>query len=328
MTLALTLGCGDYDRTRALRDGRAVPEGIRLDYRPMGPEELFYRQLRGEPFEISEFSLANQLILTSRGASPFVAIPVFPSRFFRHGFVYVNTHAGIASPADLRGKRMGVTEYHMTATVFIRGFLQHDHGIRPQDMRWCTGGQNRPGGHRSRLDIAPPEGVRMEAIPDDRSLSDALASGEIDAMMAAYDPDCIVRGDPAVRRLIPDFQAVERDYYRRTGIFPIMHCLGIRRDVHERHPWVARSLFDAFSEAKRLCLEELRITNALGVTLPWLVAHLEETRAVLGDDPWPYGFAANRTTLEAAAAFCHEQGLLERPVAPEEIFAPESLDWI
>lgn len=324
--IELTIGCGDYDRTRALRDGRVQPEGIRLNYEAMGPEELFYRQLRGEPFDVSEFSLANQLILTSRGESPFVAVPVFPSRFFRHAMVYVNAGAGIEQPADLRGKLMGVTEYHMTATVFIRGFLWHDYGLRPEEMRWCTGGQNRPGGHRSRLDLTPPPGVRLDPIPDDRSLSDMLATGEIDAMMAAYDPDCIARHDPRVRRLFPDFAAVERDYHRRTGIFPIMHCLGIRRDIHRRHPWVARSLFHAFSQAKRLCLEELHVTNALAVTLPWLVAHLEETRAVLGDDPWPYGFEPNRATLEAAAAYCHEQGLLQRAVAAEEIFVPETLD--
>src|SRR5579875_2849313 len=229
MAVSIAFACGDYDRTRALRDGRVVADGIDLTYVPLIPEELFFRQIRFREFEAAELSFANTIILQSRGESPFVALPVFPSRFFRHGFIWVSARSGITRPEELRGKRIGVPEYHLTAAVWLRGALEDDFGLRPEDVHWLEGGLNEP--HRqSRLEVRP-EGVRIEPIPAGRTLNEMLVAGELDAVMAARYPRAFEAGDPAVRRLFPDYPSVERDYYRRHRNFPIMHCVVLRRDV-------------------------------------------------------------------------------------------------
>lgn len=325
MAIRITLACGDYDRTRALRDGRVVPEGVELNYIPLLPEEIFYRQLRFREFEVSEMSMANYMILQSRGDNPFVAIPIFPSRYFRHGFVWVNAASGIERAEDLRGKRMGAPEYHMTATLWIRGFLEDDYGVRPADMHWFEGGENEPG-RPSRLDVAAPRGVSIEHIGNARTLNDMLVAGEIDALMAARYPTAWIEGNPAVRRLFPNYGEVERDYYRRTHNFPIMHCVALRRDVHEAHPWLAVSLYKAFQQAKAICLAEMWETGALPLALPWLLEHLDQARATVGPDFWPYGFEASRHDVEALARYANSQGLTERPITAEELFAPSTLN--
>ncbi|MGH3758324.1 ABC transporter substrate-binding protein [Actinophytocola sp.] len=327
----ITFACGDYDRVRPLRDGRVVPAGVVLEHTVMPSHRIFHEQVRFRRWDVSEMSLGSYLTLAARaghpGENPFVAIPVFTSRYFRHGFIWTNTASGIEWPEDLKGRRIGVPDYHMTAAIWMRGMLSDDHGVRAQDVHWLTGGLNTPGGtERIRLDVPGIRpGIHIEPVPEDRTLDEMLASGEIDALMAALPPRSFERGDPRVRRLFADHVSAERDYYLRRGNFPIMHCVALRREVHEAYPWLARSLLDAFGEAKDLCLRELEAPGALPVTLPWLTDFLAEVRAVLGEDFWPYGVEPNRHDLATLIRYGEEQGLLARPLSVDELFAPSTL---
>lgn len=326
--IPLTLGCGAYDRTLALALGDVRPAGIDLTYLRLPVEEIFWRMTRHGEFDAAEMSLSSYLLRRSRGDEALVAIPVFTSRFFRHSYAWVNAAAGIRRPQDLVGKRIGVPEYQMTAAVWIRGFLEDDYGVRPADVRWFQGGLNQSG-RVEKLAIEVP-GVEITPIGEGRTLSAMLAAGELDAVIAARTPASF--DGVGVRRLFPDFRTVEADYFRRTGIFPIMHTVAIRREVLDRHPWVARSLYDAFCAAKDRAMLELSHVSAapnpsaLSVSLPWLIAEVEATRALMGDDYWPYGLEPNRATLEALVRYSHAQGLAARLVPVEELFAPSTLD--
>lgn len=321
--LELSLACGDYDRHRALWDGSVRPEGIQLTVIRLTPEEIFWRQARYADFDVSEMSLSTYLIEKSRGSDRFVAIPVFPSRAFRHSSVYINTEAGVAHPQDLRGKRVGVPEYGMTAAVWVRGLLQEEYGVHASELTWITGGLVRPG-REERVQLKLPPAVRVEPAPPGRVLDELLESGEIAALIAPRVPPSFRRGSPRVRRLFPDFATVELDYYRRTGIFPIMHTVVIKGEVYRHHPWVAPNLLRAFVEAKERAQEVLSETTSLYVTLPTLTAVVQETERVFGRDPWPYGVEPNRPALEKLLTYCYEQGLLERRLAIEELFAPNT----
>lgn len=319
--LRLTLACGDYDRARPLTDGSLAPEGIELSWVCLHPRQLFDRMLRSQEYDVAEFSLAYHTILTARGTNPFVAIPVMLSRVFRHSCLYVNADAGIERPEDLKGKRVGVPDYAQTAGVFVRGMLQDDYGVRPEDVRWYSRApRGLPQG--TLVPVRLPDRVRLEALPGDRELDELLEAGELDAVVTTYRPEPFRRGSPKVRRLFPNFKQVERDYYLRTRIFPIMHLVVVRRDLYERHPWVAASLYDAFARAKEQALSQLSDTETLKVSLPWLIDHVEESRSVFGPDLWPYGIEPNRPTLEAFARYVVEQGLAEREVPIEELFVP------
>jgi 4,5-dihydroxyphthalate decarboxylase len=322
VSLNLTLACGAYDRTAPLALGDVRPAGIELTCLRLPVEETFWRMTRHAEFDVAEMSLSSYLIRRSRGDDELVAIPVFLSRFFRHSCLFVSAESGISRPEDLRGKRIGVPEYQMTAAVWIRGFLQDDYGVRPADCRWSTGGLEQTG----RIEKVPIQipGVQIDPIGPDQTLSAMIASGEIDALMGARAPSSF--DGRRVRRLFPDYRAVEEDYFRRTGIFPIMHTVVIRRAVADQHPWVARSLYDAFCAAKDQTLVQIGDSVALAASLPWLVPEVEATRALMGDDYWPYGLEPNRTTLEALARYDHEQGLAARLVAVGELFAPSTLD--
>jgi 4,5-dihydroxyphthalate decarboxylase len=325
-TVHLDLACGDYDRVRALREGSVRPEGIDLNLIPFRrPEETFWRMLVHREFHAAEMSFGGYVAARSRGESPFIAIPVFPSRFFRHSAIYVNVDARIARPVDLRGKRVGVPEYQQTAAVWVRGILQDEYGVHPSDVEWHIGGQEHPG-RRDKLRYALPADVRVERILDGKMLAPMLEAGEIDALVTPLMPSPFLRRSPRVRRLFADYRAVEADYYRRTGIFPIMHTIVLRQEVYAQHPWIAQSLYKAFDEAKQRCLEPLYDTGALLYTLPWLVEEYEQARDLMGDDYWPYGLKANRTTLETFVRYAHEQGIAARPLAIEELFAAETLE--
>ena len=237
--LALTLACGRYDRTQALIDGRIQPEGVALTCLPLRPGETFWRMLNNEEFDVSEMSLSSYTILRSEGDSRFVAIPVFPSRVFRHSAVYVRADAAIDAPADLKGRRIGVGDYQMTAGVWVRGLLQHEYGVRPEDVTWVVGKAVR--------EIRPPDGIRLEAMPAGTTLETMLVEGAIDALVSVVLPDSLGRG---VRRLFRDFRTAEAQYYRKTRIFPIMHTVVVRDDVYREHPWVARSIYKAFCDAR------------------------------------------------------------------------------
>ena len=321
----LTYGGGVYDRTAALIDGRVRPEGIALNFVPLRPSEAFWRMLRFQEFDASELSCANYFVLRSRGETPYVAIPVFPSRSFRHSAIDVNPAVGIREPADLKGKRVGCAEYAMTMAVWVRALLLHDYGVQPSDFTWVAGGLEEPG-RSDRIPTRPPEGVRLEQAPPDRALVPMLEAGELDALFSPGTPSTFRAGSPNVARLFPDFPRVEADYYRRTGLFPIMHTVVLRRDVFERVPWAAVSLYKAFCQAKDLALDALEEADALATSLAWSISYVEQEVALRGRDGlWSYGFEANRGVLEALKGYLAEQGLLENDFAIEDAFAPSTL---
>jgi 4,5-dihydroxyphthalate decarboxylase len=320
--LKLTLACWDYDRTRALMDGRVRPAGIDLDIKVLRPRQTFQRMLDDQEFHASELSLASYVALKGRGCCPFVAIPVALSKIFRHSCIYVRTDAGIATPADLKGKRVGTSQYSSTALVFMRGMLRHDYGVLPSDLHWFMGGLNTFT-ERPLIPLDLPPDVRLDFLPPGQTLEAMFMAGKLDALLSIYIPSLFLEGSPRIARLFPDFKQVEQDYYRRTRIFPIMHTVVLREDVHRAHPWAARSLYQAFRAAKDLAVEGLYDTDALKLALPWLLDHVEEARRVFGLDFWSYGLTANRPTLEAIGRFVHEQGLSPRIVLPEELFAPD-----
>ena len=321
--LPITIATWDYDRVRALTDGRVAVEGCDVNYITMPVEECFERAFFHGEFEVAEIGFSPFLIALSRGPTPYVAVPVFLSRMFRHSAVYIRSDRGIDGPADLRGKRIGVPEYQMSAVMWFRGYLKDEFGIEPKDINWVQAGLENPG-RRDKFPLNLPEGFPLTSRKD-VALSKLLADGEIDGIMSARTPSCYVDGHPKVRRLFPDYRATERDYYKKTGIFPIMHALGIRRDIYESHRWLAASLFKAFLKAKRLAEAEFVETTALKIGLPWVTAEYEATTAVMGRDFWSYGVDANRRTLATMARYSYEQGLAVRQVAVEEMFAQGNL---
>ena len=318
-TPRLTIAFWDYDRVRPLIDGTIKPEGIELAPVISRPSETFFRMLRHQEFEVSELSLSNYTMLRARGDDSFMAIPVFPSRLFRHSCIYVNTSAGIDEPRDLIGKRIGVPEYSMTAAVFARGMLLHEYGVEPEMIEWFSGTQDglqRP----SRIDFDLP-GVRLTRMPAEQDMGTMLERGEIDAIISPNAPKALARPDAPVRRLFTDYRRAEQDYFAKTGIFPIMHTIVLRKDIYQKYPWAAASLFDAFVKAKEWAYAQLMETDALKLTLPWVVAEMEATRRLMGHDFWPYGIEANRVSLEALPQYLYEQHLAPRVVPIEELFA-------
>ncbi len=322
--LNLSLACENYDRTRALRDGTVKPEGIDINYMVLPVEEIFWRMLRYEEFDVAELSMGAFLVAAAQGRRPFVAIPVFPSRTFRHRCIFVNVSSAIERPEDLRGKRMGVPEYTMTASVWLRGLLRYDYGIVPQQIHWFQGGEEQPG-RKDRVDFDLPPDIRLEVIQD-KTLNEMIESGEIDALMSPRMPSCFLRGSPRVRRLFPDFKRVETDYFRRTGIFPIMHVIVIKKSLYDEYPWIAQSLYKAFCEAKDHCFSKIYDSNVLRVSLPWDIAEYEETVRLMGQDYWPYGFEVNRHVLETLHSYLFEQGLIKQKLELEKLFAPNTLE--
>jgi len=323
--LRVTLGCWNYDRTRALADGTVQADGIDLNYISMPVEETFFRMLRYREFEAAELSLSSYSVSASKPERPFVAIPVFPSRFFRHNSIYINVDSGIREPRDLIGKRVGVPEYQMTAPVWIRGILSEHYGVPVDGVTYFSGGEEEPGrDEKIKLDLPP--NIKVQPIGPTQTLTRMLAGGEIDALYTARMPSSYHTSGGKVRRLFPDFVEVEKQYFRKTGIFPIMHTIAIRRDVYEANRWIAQSLYKAFIAAQRMNYADLYETAALKASLPWLTAHVEEARELMGNDYWSYGFDKNRKTLETFLRYHHEQGLSKRLLTPEELFAPETLE--
>jgi 4,5-dihydroxyphthalate decarboxylase len=308
----LTLACGRYDRTQALIDGRVRIEGVeRLTYLPLKPGETFWRQLNYQEFDASEMSLSSYTILRSAGDVRFIALPVFPSRVFRHSAVYLKRDSKVQVPRDLKGKRIGLGDYQMTAAVWTRGFLQHEYQVQPEDVTWVVGKPIRF--------MAPPDGVRVEPLAPGSTLEQMLERGEIDALVSVVLP----RGlGTTIRRLFPDFRRVEAAYYQKTGIFPIMHTLVLKRSLFDANPWLAVSLHRAFCRARDLACRWLYDTDALPVSLPWIVDEIETTRALFGGTIWDYSIEGSRPTLEALVAYLDEQQLTRRGMTVEELFAP------
>jgi 4,5-dihydroxyphthalate decarboxylase len=320
-TVPITLSCGPYDRVEALREGLVQPEGVQLTYVPVqSPPELFARMIKKGSFDAAEMSLSLYTQLRLRGDFPFIALPVFPSRMFRHGYVFVNRRSGIRDPRDLEGRRVGVQEYHQTAGVWIRGTLSSEYGVDLTTIRWREGGVNAPR-RPDVLDLRPVGELDIEFVGDDVCLDELLEDGAIDAYLGARRPRSYgISAD--VVRLFPDPRSVERAYFARTGIFPIMHTIVFREDVLDRHPWLAESMFKAFEASKRVCLERMRFSGSSRYTLPWLHADLEEVDELFGGDPWPYGLEANRATLETFVGHLVDQRFLDEPVDVAELFVP------
>lgn len=323
--LRLTLACWDYDRTRALIDGSVAPGGIDLIYLNQPVEETFWRMLRFREFDCSEMSLSSYVASLNSENPPFVAIPAFPSRFFRHSCIFVSAKSGIRQPADLKGKRIGVPEYQMTAPVWIRGILSDDYGVKVTDVEHCSGGEEEPG-RDEKLKLDLPKEIRIRPIGPTQTLSRMIADGDVDALVTARAPSTFQKEPDKVRRLFPDYVETEKQYYRRTKIFPIMHTVVIRRDVYAKNPWVAQSLYKAFTEAKAKAYALYNQTAALPAMVPWLVAQLDDARREMGEDWWPYGVEPNRKVLDTFLRYHHEQGLSKRRFAPDELFARETLE--
>jgi 4,5-dihydroxyphthalate decarboxylase len=323
--LRLTFACGDYDRTRALEEGTVRPDGIELTYLRLPVEETFFRMMRHQEFEVAEMSLSSYVLSLRNDPSPFVALPVYTSRMFRHGALYCHADSGITTPEDLRGKRIGTPEYQLTACVWMRGILADRHDVPVDSVSHFTGGQETPG-RIEKAGVDLPDSLRISRIPEDRTLAQMLAEGEIDALCTPRVPSPFTAGDPRVRRVFPDVVAAEKEYYAATGIFPVMHVVVIRRNVYDRHRWVAQSLYKALLAAKNAAYDTLYDTSALRFMLPWLTPQLEEARRLMGRDYWSYGVEGNRETLATFLRYHHEQGLSARRWEPEELFAPESLE--
>ena len=321
MKLPLTIACWDYDRTQRLMNGEVPIEGCDPNFLNLPVEETFFRALRSAEFDVAELSMSSYTMLLSKGAAPYVAIPVFLSRAFRHSAIYVPAGSDLRTPQDLKGRRVGVPEYQLTAPVWVRGILQDEYGVHPRDLHWRTGGVETPGRHE-KVDLSLPSDIDVQPIAAGRTLNEMLLSGEIDALVAPRAPSAYHQPGRPVRRLFEDFRSVEQAYFAKTQIFPIMHVVGVRRSLVEQHPWLPASLLKAFTRAKDLALAELGEVAALKVSLPWVAAEQEATVAAMGQDFWGYGVAHNEQVLQTFLRYHHEQGLSKRRVSLDEMFAP------
>jgi 4,5-dihydroxyphthalate decarboxylase len=319
------MACWNYDRTRALMEDRIPIEGIELNYLNLPVEETFFRMMRHGEFDVAEMSLSSYTISLFRDDPAFIAIPVFPSRSFRHSGIFVHTGSGIMEPKDLIGKRVGNPEFQLTAVVWIRGMLSDEYGVPVSSVQYFTGGQEDPG-RIEKAAVKLPAEIKIQSIPADKTLSKMLEAGEIDALYAPRAPSTLHDGSGKVSRLFPDYQTVEREYYLKTKIFPPMHVIAIRREVYEKNRWVAQSLYKAFVLAQREVYEDMHQVAALKFMLPWLIPHVEETERLLGRDFWPYGYEPNVNALRTFLRYSYEQGLSKRQLEPKELFAPESLE--
>jgi 4,5-dihydroxyphthalate decarboxylase len=320
--LKLAMAMYPYDRVRALEDGTVRPEGIDLTFVALPVGATFWRQLHHRPeFEVSELSLSGYIVTLESAPSPFVAIPVFPSRTFRHSAIFVND--AIREPGDLAGARIGVPDYSMTAGVWVRGMLQEEHGVDPRRVRWIRGGLDAPGADR--LPTKLSNGISVEEAPPGQTLSAMLATRELDAVISPEPPACFIAQAPGVRRLFEDWEAAERAYYTRSRLFPIMHTVAIRRETYEQNRWIAASLYAAFERAKALCYD--RLVDQLPVcSIPWAQPAFLERWRFFGGDPFAYGLDANRRVLDTLTRYLFEQGLTRRRFAVDELFAPEAVD--
>jgi 4,5-dihydroxyphthalate decarboxylase len=318
----LSLACSECDRTQGLRDGSVPVEGVDLTCIGLPVEEVFYRMLRFREFDAAELSLSSYLVSLEHDA-PFVAIPAFPSRMFRHSGIYVNSQNGIDGPADLAGRTVGVAEYQLTANVWIRGILAEHYGVPVASVSYVTGGLHAPGRHEKIPLSLPPE-IRIEPIPEGKTLAQMLVDGEIDALYTPRTPAPFAAGRPEVRRLFPDAGREEERYFAATGVFPIMHTVVLRRDRYEENRWLARALLKAFEQARRQAMDGIDETASLRYMVPWLHEEVARTRAMLGEDYWPYGIEPNIRTLETFLRYAADQGLSRRPVSPADLFARET----
>ena len=319
--LPLTLAISHYDHVTELITGRVPVEGVELTALNLQIEEIFFRQFNYFDFDVSEVSMGKYCSLVSQGNSPLVAIPVFPSRVPRHSSIYIRRDGPVKTPQDLAGKRIGIPEWAQTASVYSRGFIQHQYGINLKSIHWIQAGVDQPG-RLEKVKLKLPDGIRYESRPD-KSLGGMLISGEIDAALSAHPPLCFDQGHPNVGRLFEDYLDIEMKYVKETGIYPIMHTVAFRREIVEQNPWVAANLFKAFDEARRISVERALACTSSALPLPWGYEFVKRMQAVVGKDLMPYGVEANRTTLDAFLQYAFEQGVCHRRLQPEELFPPQ-----
>lgn len=323
--LKLSIAIGDYDRVRPFVDGLVKMDGVDPVFMALEPEEIFFRALRNVEFDICELSLSSYALRTARGDCPYIAVPVFPSRAFRHTSIFIRSDRGIKTPQDLVGKRIGLPEYQLTANVWVRMILETDYGVHPREINWVRGGYETPG-RIEKISIELPADIRVDDAPAGKTLSGMLADGELDGVIGPRAPSCFDLAHPNVSWLFPDPTAVATDWYKRTGIFPIMHVLGLRKELVEEHPFLAAAAVKVFTQAKAIALHKLSDTSATKVTLPFVEERLRQARQLMGDDFWSYGIDASRPTLDAFLSAHHAQGLSKRPLRPEDLFHPSSME--
>jgi 4,5-dihydroxyphthalate decarboxylase len=325
--LRLTLACTTSDRTRPILDGRVEVAGVTLTVLPGEPEDIFRRALRDRAFDVTELSMGSHIVTTARGDAPYIGIPVFPSRSFRHAAIYVRTDRGIQTAKDLAGKRIGLPEYQQTAALWVRGILREYYGVDTRGIAWRTGGMEEAGlGERVALKL-PPE-LNVTPIGPTETLNGLLAAGEIDAVVGPRPPSCFLARSAPVDRLYPDYRSEEEAYFGATGFFPIMHCVALRKELAAAHPWLPLELFRAFARARAMAVADLSMVNVLRASLPWIAAEAEKQTKLMGGDPWPYGFRRNRDEVAAMIRFAVADGLASKEIAPEELFHPSVLDAV
>jgi 4,5-dihydroxyphthalate decarboxylase len=323
--LNLSIAVGNYDRMRPLVDGEVQIDGVDPVFMLHDPEEIFFRAFRHVDFDITELSMSSYTVKTANGDCPYIGVPVFPSRAFRHTSIYIRTDRGIKTPADLRGKRIGIPEYQLTANVWVRLILEEDFGVKPNEMLWVRGGYEEAG-RIEKINLNLNGGVEVVNAPEGETLSNMLANGDLDAVIGPRAPSCFTRGCPHVGYLFEEPMTEAKAWFQRSGMFPIMHLLGIRKTLVEQHPWLPFAVFKAFEKSKQVALERLSDTSATKVTLPFVEDQLRAARELMGEDFWPYGLEPNRQTLERFLAQHYAEGLSSRLVSPEELFHPASME--
>ena len=316
--LKLSIATTDYDHFRDFRFGLVQAEGIDHVWCTHGHHEIFARQTFNREWDVSEMSFAKFSAQITRENADLVGLPIVCSRLFRFSSFYVNKNSGIKTVQDLKGKRVGSPEWAHSAAVYMRGWMHNEQGVRLQDVHWYQAGANDPG-RIEKVELDLPEGVRLTRVSD-KSLSEMLASGEIDCAIIARPPTCFLKGDPNVVRLYPDYVGMEEEYYERTKVWPIMHIIAMKKAILDENPWVARSLVNAFQESKRRSLERLLDPAVSRYPLAWLPTYARKMRDMFDGDPFPYGIEENRPTWEQMLLYTHQQGIAHRHATPDEIF--------
>ncbi|MFL2668042.1 MAG: ABC transporter substrate-binding protein [Alphaproteobacteria bacterium] len=322
--LTVSLACCNYDRTRALFDGTVEVDGCNVVASAMSPEEAFHRAFKYEEFDITELSMSSYMNVQSRGGSPYIGIPAFVSRLFRHSSIYIRTDRGINRPEDLAGKTIGVPEYQMTAALWVRGILEDEYGVKASSIHWRNGGLEE-GGREERAPLHLPDEIDLQSIPVDKTLAEYLDEGKVDAVISARAPSSYHTNEN-IDRLFPDYKSAEQDYFSKTGMFPIMHMIGIKRSIVEKHPWLPVNVYVAFLKAKQLCYEEMEQVGHLAHTMPWPVYELEQVRELMGADHWTYGAIENEKEISAMTRYSFDQGISARKLEAEDLFAEPTFE--
>jgi len=330
--LSLVVSGYKLDRTEALIDGRVQVEGCDIKFEESGIGDINTNVFSGpQTFDVTEIGLHPfMLAYANEGFRDYSLLPIFPIRVFRHKSIFIRTDRGIKGPEDLRGKKVATPGFSSTSLTWLRGIVQHEYGVKPQEIQWVQSSKDssaKAAGKVSKQESMVPQGLSVSKGPEGKDESDLLESGEVDALFHAAEPRAYVEGHPKVARLFPDFRTTERAYFKKTGIFPIMHAVAIRNSLVEQHPWLPKAVFDAYSKSKNMMYDHLKKMGWATISLPWVAQEIEETRALMGDNFWPYGIEPNRKALEALFQYSHEQGLATRRLTIEELFHPSSLEF-